>query len=99
MFIFCAQILFLSFCLVCLCIILTDNPGKFNPLLCFPHQALSASLTQDQKYLVDRLVEAHRLYRAQDSSHSRVGHSEQVSAEETSSVPSVLMAAVCLLSY
>lgn len=39
------------------------------------HQALSASLTQEQKYTVDRMVEAHRLYRAQDSSHCRVGNS------------------------
>nr|XP_019944675.1 PREDICTED: bile acid receptor-like isoform X2 [Paralichthys olivaceus]XP_019944676.1 PREDICTED: bile acid receptor-like isoform X2 [Paralichthys olivaceus] len=40
-----------------------------------PGQTLSASLTQEQKYIVDRMVEAHRLYRAQSSSHSRVGHS------------------------
>ncbi|KAF1390806.1 hypothetical protein PFLUV_G00061860 [Perca fluviatilis] len=37
-----------------------------------PGQALSASLTQEQKYIVDRMVEAHRLYRAQDSSHCRL---------------------------
>ncbi|KAM3617522.1 uncharacterized protein V6R79_007542 [Siganus canaliculatus] len=37
-----------------------------------PAQALSASLTREQKYIVDRMVEAHRLYRAQDSSYSRL---------------------------
>uniref|UniRef100_A0A3Q0SAY9 Nuclear receptor subfamily 1, group H, member 5 n=1 Tax=Amphilophus citrinellus TaxID=61819 RepID=A0A3Q0SAY9_AMPCI len=37
-----------------------------------PRQALSASLTREQKYIVDRMVEAHRLYRAQDSSNFRV---------------------------
>uniref|UniRef100_A0A3P8SJF8 Nuclear receptor subfamily 1, group H, member 5 n=1 Tax=Amphiprion percula TaxID=161767 RepID=A0A3P8SJF8_AMPPE len=37
-----------------------------------PAQALSASLTREQKYTVDRMVEAHRLYRAQDSSSCRV---------------------------
>lgn len=36
-----------------------------------PGQALSASLTREQKYIVDRMVEAHRLYRAQDSSNFR----------------------------
>lgn len=36
-----------------------------------PGQALSASLTREQRYMVDRMVEAHRLYRAQDSSHCR----------------------------
>ncbi|XP_030589987.1 nuclear receptor subfamily 1, group H, member 5 isoform X2 [Archocentrus centrarchus] len=36
-----------------------------------PRQALSASLTREQKYIVDRMVEAHRLYRAQDSSNFR----------------------------
>ncbi|XP_071331495.1 nuclear receptor subfamily 1, group H, member 5 isoform X1 [Trachinotus anak] len=40
-----------------------------------PGQAVSASLTREQKYIVDRMVEAHRLYRAQNGSHSRVGHS------------------------
>lgn len=39
------------------------------------HQALSASLTREQKYTVDRMLDAHRLYRAQDSSHCRVGNS------------------------
>ncbi|XP_038579232.1 nuclear receptor subfamily 1, group H, member 5 isoform X2 [Micropterus salmoides] len=37
-----------------------------------PGQASSASLTREQKYIVDRMVEAHRLYRAQDSSHCRL---------------------------
>nr|XP_020468126.1 bile acid receptor-like [Monopterus albus] len=37
-----------------------------------PGQALSASLTREQKYMVDRMVEAHRLYRVQDSSHCRL---------------------------
>ncbi|KAF3860095.1 hypothetical protein F7725_000350 [Dissostichus mawsoni] len=36
-----------------------------------PGQALSASLTREQKYIVDRLAEAHRLYRAQDTSDCR----------------------------
>uniref|UniRef100_A0A3Q4I747 Nuclear receptor subfamily 1, group H, member 5 n=1 Tax=Neolamprologus brichardi TaxID=32507 RepID=A0A3Q4I747_NEOBR len=36
-----------------------------------PGQALSASLTREQKYIVDRMVEAHRLYRGQDSSNFR----------------------------
>ncbi|XP_024914850.1 nuclear receptor subfamily 1, group H, member 5 isoform X2 [Cynoglossus semilaevis] len=35
-------------------------------------QASSVSLTPEQKYTVDRMVEAHRLYRAQISSHSRL---------------------------
>ncbi|KAF7641584.1 hypothetical protein LDENG_00277070, partial [Lucifuga dentata] len=35
-------------------------------------QILSTSLSQEQKYLVDRMVEAHRLYRAQDSALCRV---------------------------
>uniref|UniRef100_A0A3Q3XBX9 Uncharacterized protein n=1 Tax=Mola mola TaxID=94237 RepID=A0A3Q3XBX9_MOLML len=35
-----------------------------------PGQAPSAGLTREQKYLVDRMVEAHRLYRSQHSSHS-----------------------------
>ncbi|XP_053280387.1 nuclear receptor subfamily 1, group H, member 5 [Pleuronectes platessa] len=37
-----------------------------------PGQTVSTSLTQEQKYIVDRMVEAHRLYRAQGSSHSRL---------------------------
>ncbi|XP_069550107.1 nuclear receptor subfamily 1, group H, member 5 [Brachyistius frenatus] len=37
-----------------------------------PGQAQSASLTSEQKYIVDRMVEAHRLYRAQDSSCVKV---------------------------
>ncbi|KAM7404336.1 hypothetical protein PAMP_011696 [Pampus punctatissimus] len=37
-----------------------------------PGQAVSASLTREQKYIVDRMVEAHRLYRAQDGSHCRL---------------------------
>lgn len=41
------------------------------------HQASSVSLTREQKYIVDRMVEAHRLYRAQESSHCRVGLSEK----------------------
>ncbi|XP_034000858.1 nuclear receptor subfamily 1, group H, member 5 [Trematomus bernacchii] len=36
-----------------------------------PGQALSASLTREQKYIVDRLAEAHPLYRAQDTSDCR----------------------------
>ncbi len=43
------------------------------------HQALSATLSAEQKYIVDRMVEAHGLYRAQDSSHCRVGHTEETS--------------------
>ncbi|KAK9515674.1 hypothetical protein VZT92_026301 [Zoarces viviparus] len=37
-----------------------------------PGQALSASLTREQKYMVDRMVEAHQLYKAQDSNHCRL---------------------------
>ncbi|KAG7226878.1 hypothetical protein INR49_022173 [Caranx melampygus] len=37
-----------------------------------PGQAVSNSLTREQKYMVDRMVEAHRLYRAQSGSHSRL---------------------------
>ncbi|KAM4610470.1 nuclear receptor subfamily 1, group H, member 5 isoform 2-T6 [Polymixia lowei] len=37
-----------------------------------PGQALSASLSREQKLMLDRMVEAHRQYRAQDSSHYRV---------------------------
>nr|XP_043893536.1 nuclear receptor subfamily 1, group H, member 5 [Solea senegalensis] len=37
-----------------------------------PVQALTVSLTQEQKYIVDRMVEAHRLYRAQNNSHIRM---------------------------
>lgn len=37
-----------------------------------PAQALSSSLTREQKYMVDRMVEAHRLYRAQDGAHCRL---------------------------
>ncbi|XP_055366535.1 nuclear receptor subfamily 1, group H, member 5 isoform X2 [Betta splendens] len=36
-----------------------------------PGQALPTTLTREQKYIVDRMVEAHRMYRAQDSSHCR----------------------------
>ncbi|XP_026188318.1 nuclear receptor subfamily 1, group H, member 5 [Mastacembelus armatus] len=36
-----------------------------------PGQALSASLTRDQKFIVDRMMDAHRLYRGQDSSYYR----------------------------
>ena len=50
------------------------NTGLISCCVNF-HQTLSTSLTQEQKYVVDRMVEAHRLYRAQSSSHSRVGHS------------------------
>ncbi|XP_028266122.1 nuclear receptor subfamily 1, group H, member 5 [Parambassis ranga] len=32
-----------------------------------PAQAASSSLTREQKYIVDKMVEAHHLYRAQDS--------------------------------
>ncbi|XP_058498687.1 nuclear receptor subfamily 1, group H, member 5 isoform X2 [Solea solea] len=35
-------------------------------------KALTVSLTQEQKYIVDRMVEAHRLYRAQNNSHIRM---------------------------
>lgn len=53
-----------------------DNPDAGLTSCCVNfHQASSASLTREQKYMVDRMVEAHRLYRAQDSGHSRVGHS------------------------
>ncbi|XP_062282808.1 nuclear receptor subfamily 1, group H, member 5 isoform X2 [Scomber scombrus] len=37
-----------------------------------PGQASSVSLTREQKYIIDRMVEAHRLYRAQESSHCRL---------------------------
>ncbi|XP_023255536.1 bile acid receptor-like [Seriola lalandi dorsalis] len=37
-----------------------------------PGQAVSASLTREQKYIVDRMVDAHRLYRAQNGSHGRL---------------------------
>ncbi|KAK2897927.1 nuclear receptor subfamily 1, group H, member 5 isoform X1 [Channa argus] len=37
-----------------------------------PAQVLSATLTREQKCIVDRMVEAHRLYRAQDSSQCRL---------------------------
>ncbi|XP_060913519.1 nuclear receptor subfamily 1, group H, member 5 [Labrus mixtus] len=53
-----------------------------------PAQALSASLTREQKYLVDRMVEAHRQYRAQDSSHCRLF--EWPCAEEGESLSEVL---------
>lgn len=54
------------------------NPDAALTMCCVNfhlQQAVSASLTREQKYIVDRMVEAHRLYRAQDSSHCRVGHS------------------------
>lgn len=54
------------------------NPDAALTMCCVNfhlQQAVSASLTREQKYIVDRMVEAHRLYRAQDSSHGRVGHS------------------------
>lgn len=53
--------------------------SDMNPTLAWPHinlcldQALSAGLTREQKYTVDRMVEAYRLYRAQDSNYPRVG--------------------------
>uniref|UniRef100_A0A3Q3FEG4 Nuclear receptor subfamily 1, group H, member 5 n=1 Tax=Labrus bergylta TaxID=56723 RepID=A0A3Q3FEG4_9LABR len=53
-----------------------------------PAQALSASLSREQKYLVDRMVEAHRQYRAQDSSHCRLF--EWPCAEEGESLSEVL---------
>ncbi|KAM3871628.1 nuclear receptor subfamily 1, group H, member 5 [Diretmus argenteus] len=37
-----------------------------------PGQVLLASLSREQKYIVDRMVEAHRQYRAQDNSQCRV---------------------------
>ncbi|CAN9515817.1 unnamed protein product [Ophioblennius macclurei] len=37
-----------------------------------PVQALSSGLSREQKYMVDRMVEAHQLYRAQDGSSCRV---------------------------
>uniref|UniRef100_A0A665X019 Nuclear receptor subfamily 1, group H, member 5 n=1 Tax=Echeneis naucrates TaxID=173247 RepID=A0A665X019_ECHNA len=37
-----------------------------------PGQGVSDSLTREQKYIVDRLVEAHRLYRAQNCTHDRL---------------------------
>ncbi|XP_054465005.1 nuclear receptor subfamily 1, group H, member 5 isoform X1 [Anoplopoma fimbria] len=37
-----------------------------------PGQALSASLTREQKYIMDRMVEAHQLYKTQDSNHCRL---------------------------
>lgn len=36
------------------------------------HQ-VPAGLTREQRYTVDRMVEAHRLYRTEDGGHSRVG--------------------------
>lgn len=54
----------------------TTVKWHYNPdsglILCY--QALSASLTREQKHIVDTMVEAHRLYRAQNGSHSRVCH-------------------------
>uniref|UniRef100_A0A668AE96 Nuclear receptor subfamily 1, group H, member 5 n=1 Tax=Myripristis murdjan TaxID=586833 RepID=A0A668AE96_9TELE len=43
-----------------------------------PGQVLrhSGCLSREQKYMVDRMVEAHRQYRVQDSTHCRVGHDE-----------------------
>nr|XP_046251774.1 nuclear receptor subfamily 1, group H, member 5 isoform X2 [Scatophagus argus] len=49
----------------------TDSK-RVSPSSRLPGQALSASLTQEQKYIVDRMVEAHRLYRTQDSSCCRL---------------------------
>lgn len=43
--------------------------SSFHP----PAQVFSVSLSREQKHLVDRMVEAHRLCRAEDSSHCRVG--------------------------
>ncbi|XP_034394197.1 nuclear receptor subfamily 1, group H, member 5 [Cyclopterus lumpus] len=49
----------------------TDNK-RVSSTSRLPGQALSASLTREQKYLVDRMVEAHQLYTAQDSSRCRL---------------------------
>ncbi|XP_068188297.1 nuclear receptor subfamily 1, group H, member 5 [Antennarius striatus] len=51
-----------------------------------PGQALSVSLTREQKYIVDRMVEAHRLYRAQDSSYCRLFEWPYTEEEESVSV-------------
>ncbi|XP_029291243.1 nuclear receptor subfamily 1, group H, member 5 isoform X2 [Cottoperca gobio] len=51
-------------------------------------QAQSASITREQKYIVDRMVEAHRLYRAQDSSHGRLF--EWPCTEEAEGLPDVI---------
>lgn len=45
----------------------------FNPhsALC-NRQASATSLTREQQYVADRMVEAHRLFRSQDAGHHRV---------------------------
>uniref|UniRef100_A0A4W5MRZ5 Nuclear receptor subfamily 1, group H, member 5 n=1 Tax=Hucho hucho TaxID=62062 RepID=A0A4W5MRZ5_9TELE len=37
-----------------------------------PRQVVSANLSVEQKHVLDRMVEAHRQYRAQDTAHCRV---------------------------
>ncbi|XP_072224086.1 nuclear receptor subfamily 1, group H, member 5 [Leuresthes tenuis] len=46
----------------------TTDSRRVSSTSRLPGQALSASLTREQKFIVDRMVEAHRLYRDQDSS-------------------------------
>lgn len=54
-------------------------------------QAPSASLTREQKQVVDRMVEAHRQYKAQDSSPCRVSRGLQTSACSRSRFHAALM--------
>lgn len=49
----------------------TDNK-RVSSSSRIPGQALAPTLTRDQKYIVDRMMEAHRLYRAQDGSQCRL---------------------------
>ncbi|KAM9856391.1 nuclear receptor subfamily 1, group H, member 5 [Aulostomus maculatus] len=53
-----------------------------------PGQAPSATLTREQKHIVDRMVEAHRLCRAQDSSNYRLF--DWPGAEEGEGLPEVV---------
>ncbi|XP_041859487.1 nuclear receptor subfamily 1, group H, member 5 [Melanotaenia boesemani] len=45
-----------------------ENSRRVSSTSKLPGQALSGSVTREQKFLVDRMVEAHRLYKDQDSS-------------------------------
>lgn len=63
------------------------------------HQALSASLTREQKYIVDRMVEAHRLYRGQDSNNFRVGSSPETYSAKIVFLFSSCFCCVCLQAF
>ncbi|XP_075882636.1 nuclear receptor subfamily 1, group H, member 5 [Nelusetta ayraudi] len=51
-----------------------------------PGQASAASLTREQRYVADRMVEAHRLFRSQDVGHHRLF--EWLCAEEAETLTS-----------